>query len=173
MKPLELVINYEPVAKGRPKFAVRNGASWSYTPTKTQQAQDTIGAYLRDKLLPIPPHISLKLTAIFYRTKSKWLPKREDKPFRKPDLDNFLKLLVDALGQRKYKVRDETIHVTPVLLDDAQITTMNVQKRWSQNGHGYILLRLEEDNDADYRKTEVQGREASQRLRVGKKVLVS
>lgn len=147
MKPLELVINYEPVAKGRPKFAMKNGASWSYTPTKTQEAQEKIQAFLRKKIKDnFPPHIGLKMTVIFYRTKSRWLPKKETIPFRKPDLVNFEALLDDAFGMRRRKTRDGVIEFVPILPDDAQITSCYARKRWSKNGHGYIVVKIEEDD---------------------------
>lgn len=169
MKPLELIINCEPVAKGRPKFAMKNGASWSYTPTRTQEAQEKIQAFLQGRANQFPAHVALKLTAVFYRTKPKWPPtSREDKPFRKPDLDNFLKLLVDAMSMRKLKKRDEVIPLIPIIPEDAQITHIDAKKRWSENGHGYILLRLEEDTeDVDYREAKLPRRQTSQRLRVG------
>jgi hypothetical protein len=34
-----------------------------------------------------------------------------------------------------------------LVADDAQITTINMQKKWSPNGEGFITLRLEEDNE--------------------------
>ena len=153
MKYIHITINAEPVAKGRAKHGFKNGATYSYTPYKTQEAQEELQATFQKKLKPIPAHTPLKLTIVFYRTKSKWLPKREDKPFRKPDLDNFLKLVMDAMSMkyRKYRTwengawRNSVEELKPVLLDDAQITWINVKKRWSHNGHGYIDLTLEDD----------------------------
>lgn len=152
MKPIELTINYEPVAKGRPKFAMKNGMARSYTPTKTQEAQENIQVLLREKMASIPAHIPLKLTAVFYRTKPRWPPtSREKLPMRKPDLDNFLKLLVDALSMRKLRRDGNVISLEPVLPDDAQITALIASKRWAHNRRGKIVLRLEEDNsNVDY-----------------------
>ena len=66
-------------------------------------------------------------------------------PYRKPDLDNFLKLLLDALNGL-------------VFADDAQITTMIVKKRWTKasqavkrgknrpaRAKGYITFSIVED----------------------------
>jgi Holliday junction resolvase RusA-like endonuclease len=145
MKPIELTINQEPVAKGRPKFAIRNGVSRTYTPQKTQDAQESLYAVLSDKIHPLPIHIPLKLTVVLHRTKSKWLPKKERLPFRKPDADNFLKLVCDSLCMRKVRHNDQVFMLTPIVQDDAQFTTINVSKRWSKNGHGYITIRIEDD----------------------------
>jgi Holliday junction resolvase RusA-like endonuclease len=136
MKVIELTIDCEPQAKGRPRFAIRNGIARSYTPEKTMIAQETIVAMLQSyKTQRFPEHIPVKLTCTFWRHKSKWLPKRESQPFRKPDLDNFLKLLMDSINGL-------------LVADDAQICTIEMKKRWSPNGEGFITLRLEEDNEA-------------------------
>jgi Holliday junction resolvase RusA-like endonuclease len=70
---------------------------------------------------------------VFYRTKSKYLPQREMLPFRKPDLDNLLKLLSDAANGLLF-------------VDDSQLTSINVKKRWTDKEYGYITVRLEEDS---------------------------
>jgi len=129
------MIRMEPIAKGRPRTTYQNGIVRTYTPTKTVEAQDYIKArllrHIKDAFLP---HTSVKLTATFYRTKSKWLQKKETMPFRKPDLDNFLKLLLDSLDNI-------------LVPDDAQITSINVRKRWSLNSEGYITIKLEQDKE--------------------------
>jgi len=130
---IELIIDIDPIAKGRPRFAIKNGIARSYTPEKTLVAQETIVALLvQYKDQCFLPHVAVKLTCTFFRHKSVWLPKKERMPFRKPDLDNFLKLIMDSLNGI-------------LVADDAQITTIEMKKRWSPNGEGYITLKLEED----------------------------
>lgn len=132
-EPIELVIPIEPVAKARSRTALRNGKVRSYTPERTQIAQDFIKGFLQPyKDQCFPPHVPIKLSCIFWRHKSKWLPHRESLPFRKPDLDNFLKLLLDSMNGI-------------LVADDAQITSITMRKRWSPTGQGYIQVRLEED----------------------------
>ena len=133
MKVINLTINVEPQAKARPRTAYRNGSVRTYTPERTRIAQEAIVASLqpyRDQCFA--PHIPVKLTCTFWRHKSVWLPRRETMPFRKPDLDNFLKLLLDSMNGL-------------LIVDDAQITTIEMKKRWSPNGEGFITLKLEED----------------------------
>jgi len=135
MNKIELVIDIEPVAKGRPRTAFIQGKVHTYTPERTQIAQKSIVACLqayKDK--GFGTHIPVKLTCVFYRTKSKWLPKREALPFRKPDLDNFLKLLLDSMNGT-------------LIADDAQICTIIMSKRWTDEERGYIALELEEDTN--------------------------
>lgn len=137
MKAIRITIANEPVAKGRPKTRLINGEVRTYTPHKTKQAQISITDRLaRHQDKAFVSHIPVKLTVIFFRTKSKYLPARETLPFRKPDLDNFLKLVIDAMNG-------------VLIADDAQITSITTKKRWSNNGHGHIEIRLEKDGDND------------------------
>lgn len=130
---IRIIITTEPVAKGRPRTTYQNGRVRTYTPQKTIAAQDFMRAKLQRHIkTAFPPHTPVKLTATFYRTKSKWLPKRETMPFRKPDLDNLLKTLLDSLNNI-------------LVPDDAQVTSLNIKKRWSTTGQGYITIKLDND----------------------------
>ena len=135
MRILRITIKFEPVAKGRARTSIANGNVWTYTPRKTKEAQVFLTSRLeRHKHDQFPPHVPVKLTATFFRKKSKWLPKKESLPVRKPDLDNFLKLLSDALNG-------------VLVSDDAQITSLTIKKRWTTAEYGYIQLKLEEDKE--------------------------
>jgi Holliday junction resolvase RusA-like endonuclease len=132
-KVIELIIDVEPTAKGRPRTAYRNGGVRTYTPERTLIAQEAIVALLQPyKDQCFPTHIPVKLTCTFWRHKSKWLPRKESLPFRKPDLTNFAKLLEDAI-------------IGILIPDDSQLTTVHLAKRWSPTNEGYITMRLEED----------------------------
>ncbi len=134
MNPIRITIQAEPVAKGRPRTTYQGGMVRTYTPTKTLEAQDFIKARLHKHITDaFPANIPVRLSATFYRTKSRYLPKKEQLPFRKPDLDNFLKLLLDSIDK-------------VLVADDAQITTISVRKRWSTKPEPYITIKLEEDN---------------------------
>lgn len=133
MKVIELTIPIEPVAKARSRTALRNGKVRSYTPERTQVAQDFIKLFLqpyKDQCFPI--HVPIKMTVVFHRTKSIWLAKRETMPFRKGDTDNYTKLICDSINGI-------------LIPDDAQLTTINAKKRWTNKNIGYIELRLEDD----------------------------
>ena len=141
---MKIRINIEPVAKGRPKTRIQNGSVWTYTPRKTQQAEEAIRLSLNG-IEPYPPNMPLRMDVTFYRQKGQWLRKYEDKPFRKPDLVNFISLLCDALNGVAYA-------------DDAQLTTINMRKRWTKKSQnlsrkkkrtpdcmGYIICRIVPD----------------------------
>ena len=131
---MKLTIDYEPTPKSSPRTRTINGRVLTYYNPRTIEAMVDIRAIINSmKLKPFPKHIPLKLDVTFYRQKSVWLPKRETKPFRKPDLDNFLKLCLDTI-------------TTTIIPDDAQITCINARKCWSPNNHGYIDIELTKDN---------------------------
>jgi len=136
-KVIRVVINQEPVAKARPRVKLVAGKVWTFTPTKTQKAQE----FIKERLMhhidkTFGKNVGLRLTATFWRTKSKYLPKRETLPFRKPDIINFGSLLLDGMS-------------TTIFNDDAQITELRIRKRWTDKDYGYISLKLELDKGGD------------------------
>lgn len=123
----------DPVAKGRPRTTIQNGSIRTYTPEKTQVAEAELAACFwphRDK--GFPQHVPVRLAVTFYIKKSKWNKNKLELPAWRPDLDNYIKCLLDSANGILF-------------YDDSQITTMRLAKRWSDNGHGYITLKLEED----------------------------
>lgn len=146
LRAMKRKIKIEPVPQGRARQRFVNGMVITYTPGATVKAQKAIKeAITRRNLIPFEPLVPLKLSVTFYRQKSKWLRRRETMPFRKPDLDNYLKLLLDALNGVAFA-------------DDAQITTIIVKKRWTPGSQavkrgkdkppeskGYIELTIVED----------------------------
>ena len=132
-KCIRITIKTEPVAKGRAKTAYVGGMVRTYTPQKTRDAQDFIKARLmRHKDEMFGEHVPVKLVCTFYRTKSKWLPRSEDLPVRKSDLDNYIKCLTDPMN-------------FCLLRDDSQITQIIAKKRWSTKGFGYITIKMTVD----------------------------
>jgi len=88
-----------PVPKARARVVkLKNGRTVSFTPAKTENWEDSIRAqalaYRPDNLLDGP----LVLRAVFYLLRPRSRPKREQYPDRRPDLDNCLKSVKDALN---------------------------------------------------------------------------
>lgn len=130
---MHILLPHEPQAKGVARVHFYNGRILTKYHWKTEKALEDIKALLLEmNLEPFPKHMPIKMEVTFWRRKSKWLPKRETLPFRKPDNSNFLKLIEDCL-------------TGIVIPDDGQITTTIAKKRWSANGQGYIEISLEED----------------------------
>ena len=127
-----LRLDTEPVPKGRAKTIMRGGRVWSFTPKHTKDAEAIIRALVQEQISNIyPQYAPLSLTVTFYRTKLPHILKSETIPVRKPDLDNYIKTVLDALSGIAFP-------------DDAQISTIIARKRWSMDG-GYITIELAED----------------------------
>ena len=136
-EPLVFTIKTEPVAKARARTVYKNGMVMSYTPKKTAEAQEFLKFYFSQfKDQCFGSYVPVKMTVRFYRTNNKkakrGLARRETMPVRKADLDNYTKLVMDALN-----------HI--LVADDSQITTIVASKLWSAEPYGYITLILEED----------------------------
>ncbi len=109
---ITLSVPISPVAKGRPRFT-RSGRV--YTPKRTTAFEDAIKLYWKksgQKMLPVKPTF-LKVICVVHRPKK---PKSEY-PISRPDLDNFLKGILDSLNQLAWK-------------DDSQIVTIHAEKRY-------------------------------------------
>ncbi len=134
MKSIEVDIMVEPVAKGRARVAVVNGHVHGYTPAKTRHAESMIQALIRETVMAqgaFDAGVPLAVTATFYRERPKHLPKRVFLPVTKPDLDNYLKTLLDALNKF-------------VFPDDSQIVSLTVRKRFAAAApHIHLVIREE------------------------------
>lgn len=83
---LKVTIPWEPAVKQRPMFSTRR-RSHAYTPLKTREAQEAISTHLRFSFpkLVLNDETAFGVQAVFYT-----------RTFQKRDLDNMLKLLLDA-----------------------------------------------------------------------------
>lgn len=137
---MNFTIDYPPTPKGVPrsKYVPALGKNITYYHWKTVKALEDIRYIIANmNLEPFPPHVPLRLEVTFYRKKSRWLKgeaRREKLPVRKADLDNYIKLLNDA--------------ICPLIVpDDAQFTCLLARKRFSDNGQGRIEVYISEDSD--------------------------
>ena len=127
MKTISFIYYGEPVAKGRPKFFRKGNFVGTYTPKKTAEAEEdfkTQALNHRPKTL-ITGEISLEVG--FYRGLKKSMSKRAKtdaldgrlNPVSRPDIDNYVKLVCDAMNGLFWK-------------DDAQIINLTMKKRYSE-----------------------------------------
>jgi len=98
LKEISFTVYGEAVPKARARTVrLPNGIIKSYTPKKTASWEEAIRAaaleHRPEKLLDGP----LALEATFYRLKPKSKPKKYLYPDTKPDLDNLIKSVKDAL----------------------------------------------------------------------------
>jgi Holliday junction resolvase RusA-like endonuclease len=133
-------INQAPLGKGRPRATVRNGRARVYTPAASADWEHYAALELGSRYraaYPVEPAnfmpgaLGLELVAVFARTKAlatmntKGIYKHGPVRFphaQKPDLDNVLKAVCDALEK------------AGVLEDDKQIAVHHASKVWAAAG---------------------------------------
>ncbi len=115
---IKFTVPGEPVAKGRPRFSTRGGYARAYTPKKTRDAEQII-ACEAVKACPAPLLGSLVLTINIYRsipksfTKAKTAEALAGKlhPVTRPDLDNYIKIVLDALNGVAYHDDSSVVYI--------------------------------------------------------------
>lgn len=136
---IETTIFVEPIGKATARHTVRDGRVMTYTPARTRNTEIAIQLLIRQAVMEkldncfFPADVPLRLIAIFYRIPPKHLKKNITKPITRPDVDNYMKTLCDAM--QKF-----------LFLDDSQITTALIKKRFGTPPR--IELILEEDDGA-------------------------
>lgn len=121
---MKVMIYVEPTPKGRAKATIVRGRAMMYTPAKTEKTEADIKAAIRHELAKVerfPAGVPLVLNVIFYREKPKSVAKKLKHPVTRPDLDNYLKLLLDALDKF-------------AMPDDSQIVTIRAAKVFAAEG---------------------------------------
>ena len=117
----------EVVGKGRPRFSTRNGFPQAYTPKKTADYEKQIKSAYLEKYQPMmfeSGAVGLIILACIGVPKSASKKKQEylidyELPTKKPDADNIIKVVMDALNGLAYT-------------DDSQITYISFRKRYSK-----------------------------------------
>lgn len=106
-----------PIAKGRPRFSVRGGKVRTYTPAKTSTHEENI-AWQAKQAIKRPLEGAVGMEIVTYHP----IPKSASKalkqamrdssvrPTTKPDADNILKLVADALNGIAYKDDKQIVH---------------------------------------------------------------
>lgn len=133
---MEFDVNMEPCGKGRPRFT-RGGHT--YTPTETTAAEKKIAAAYwasqersyYERNVPIAMHVEayFKIPQSYTGRKTEAALAGEWLPTKKPDGDNILKLVADALNKAAY-------------YDDSQIVYMTIKKKYANRG--FLRIRIEE-----------------------------
>ena len=144
---MRATISVEPYAKGRPKVGQFGGHATIYTPAKTRKAEADIKAAIRLELKGCEMFgvgIPLVLWVTFYRQKPKSASKKVKQPVTRPDLDNYLKTLLDALNKFAYQ-------------DDAQLVSIHAKKAFAETGTSPRIEFVLEREGEDIRTT--QGRD--------------
>jgi Holliday junction resolvase RusA-like endonuclease len=140
--PVKFEVLGVPVGKGRPKFSTVNGHAVAYTPAKTANYETLVKLSYQQKysgcifeknvplmaditaLFPIPKSASKKLQAKMLSGAVR--------PTKKPDCDNIIKAVLDALNGVAY-------------YDDSQVVKICIRKRYDTNPRTIIeIIELKE-----------------------------
>jgi hypothetical protein len=125
---VNLQIHGNPVGKGRPKFSSKNGRV--YTPKQTVLAEREIRQAWREEGEPRLPDVALEMRVDLYVQRPQGHFKKNGElstegnrhpvpKNKKPDVDNALKLVMDALNSRAYK-------------DDVQVAKVILVRHWGE-----------------------------------------
>lgn len=117
---IHITIPGEPVAQGRARFSTMNGFVRAYDPQKSREYKGYVKDMASGHFKPLEG--AIMMLAIFYRSIPKsWSYKKQAEalamaimPVSKPDADNYLKSVKDALNGILY--RDDSQIVCPIPL---------------------------------------------------------
>lgn len=135
---MEFIVEGEPQGKARPRFSRKSGTV--YTPSKTARYEKEIRqAFLSagGKLIPAGSYVAVTVDAYFKIPKSYTKRKRLDcehniiRPGKKPDIDNVLKVVLDALNKVAYA-------------DDKQVIGI-ICRKWYSRSSGFLKVQIIED----------------------------
>lgn len=121
----------EPVSKQRPRVT-----KWgTYTPDKTVNYENLVKQlYISEGLPQLVGELEIEVVAYFVIPKSISKKKRDQmnkgiiRPTKKPDLDNIIKIISDALNTIAYH-------------DDSQIVKATIEKYYSDNPRVEVVLQ--------------------------------
>ena len=134
---MEFIVEGDPKGKARPRFSRRSGTV--YTPSKTVRYEKEIrDSFLAagGKMIPDGSYVTVAVDAYFKIPKSYAKGKRLaceaniNRPDKKPDIDNVLKVVLDALNKIAYA-------------DDKQVVEVRCRK-WYSRSSGFLKISVRE-----------------------------
>lgn len=122
------------VGKARPRMNTRTGRA--YTPTNTKLYEYSLRQwFIRDYPYFKPIESRVKVTIIAYFGIPKSTSKKKEaemlqeniSPTKKPDADNIIKIVLDAMNKFAFK-------------DDTQVTKLEIEKKYDKTPRIYIKV---------------------------------
>ena len=148
----------EAVGKGRPRVTARGGKfAHAYTPKKTKDFEDAIRfefmasnceqmpVYPKSRALEAEILIGMKIPKSYSKKKQALCRDRVIAPTKKPDIDNILKAIFDALNGLAYE-------------DDSQIVKIVSEKIYAKEPFVQVVITTASFNGINYY---VEGEEAA------------
>lgn len=124
------------IGKGRPRLNTYTGSV--YTPTRTKDYEELVQQYFLlkyPKYKPFEGRVKVQIGAYFgvpkttKKTEKELMLQNKINPTKKPDIDNIVKIVLDAMNGVAFK-------------DDIQITKLDVEKVYSEEE--FIQVKIEE-----------------------------
>lgn len=133
---IEFTVLGEPVAQGRPRAGICNGKINMRDPMKSRNFKQYVGLvasqYAPDKLLEGPLQLEVKVykPSLKSFSKKKALAAEEGllRPTTKPDVDNYVKGVKDALNKVIWN-------------DDSQVVDLKVSKWYSEKPRVEVIIK--------------------------------
>lgn len=131
---IQFVVPGTPVGKGRPKFARRGNFVTAYTPEKTASYENLVKVAAQAAMRGIPPFEGAVAVGLhlFVTPPASWSQKKQRAalsggvyPTSKPDVDNVIKGIFDAMNEIVWK-------------DDKQAVDLVVTKRYGQTAQAIV-----------------------------------
>ncbi len=136
MDKVKFTVLGEPKGKGRPRFSTQTGRA--FTPKQTVNYETLVHTeyMVQCKGFRFPDDAMLDMRILAYYSVSKSGKKKEKalklanviRPTKKPDMDNVVKMVADALNQVAYK-------------DDTQIVDCQVRKFYSEQPRIEVIIQ--------------------------------
>lgn len=132
------VIPGTPVGKGRPKFARRGNFTVAYTPEKTASYENLVkvkaeeamkGRPAIDGAVAVTIWLWVTPPASWSQKKQRQALSHEILPTSKPDVDNVIKGIFDAMNEIVWK-------------DDKQAVDVSIRKRYSETARATVEVRI-------------------------------
>lgn len=145
---INIVVPGKPVPQGRPRFTRQAGYVRAYDPKGSKDYKTLIRNeiqplfYQRPRFQPIPKGCAVSLTLFIYRPMLKgFTPRKQEqaeagilRPTQKPDTDNYLKGVLDALN-------------TVIFEDDSQVVDIVAKKFYSYEPRIAITIVAKEETE--------------------------
>lgn len=135
-----IIIPGEPCAQGRPRFSTAGGYVKAYDPAKSRNYKAFVKLITQEEMKKQGwryTELPIRVRIIAYMgvpaSKSKKFKRAailgEERPAKKPDVDNIFKSVTDAMSGIAYK-------------DDKQIVSASIEKFYSDVPHTEIIIEL-------------------------------
>lgn len=133
---VHIIVDGEPVPKGRPRFTMRAGFPQSYTPEKTVEYEKRVrdaykngeGEFFADKPIEVMVEAFFPVPRSMPKKRRALMEQGFELHCKRPDLDNVVKAVLDALNGTAYE-------------DDCRIIRLKAEKWYSDRPRTEITIK--------------------------------